>query len=357
MNGVGGDPPRNRAVVAIQRKQREDREATAARARDVARKARRTPLEVAIEAIEEKRYLADVADAQAESSTDPARRVELTTTAAQLRRQARKLEVAMPADIAIETPRQIRSDFTARAATITADLNKLAEDDGKEASWKRRQRATLLDQLDAARSRADAALNQWAVKSAQAANKALARDSRTPEMVSRDMSAEMAATRLSKTVDSQTAARNILLGEARRYAAAGDELKARGYAMAAQQHGVPEATRLLAELEARYQDSWEGHGAAREAIAAVESQIRGWQTDSAAAHARAGAAAVAAATRVGDPTDSLSESYVVESISAKLAAQREAIATDQPFADPVGPTSSAGAAPGPVIGSASSAAR
>jgi hypothetical protein len=350
-------PPPNRNLAALRRGFREEREAQTAVTQEAARRARLSPFDRAQEEITERRYLADVADAQAATATDEGHKAQLLETAERLRREAKKQEHNMPVDIAIETPRQIRADYTARAASITADLNKLAEDDGKEAGWKRRQRATLVDQLDAARSKADEALSRWAEKSAAAAKKALARDSRTPEMVSRDMSAEMASTRLSKTVDSETAARNILYGEAQRHLAAGDELKARGYCMAAQQHGVTEATKLLAQLEARYQDSWEGHAAAREALAAVEAEVRSWQTESAATHARAGSAAVAAATRVGDPTDTLSENWLASSIAAKMAAARESQTNGTPFADPVGPTSSAGSAPGPAIGAGSSPTR
>ena len=357
MNTLGAPPP-NRNLAALRRRFREEREASTAQTQEAARRAHLTPVERAQEEIAEKRYLADVADAQAEQSTDPARKAELSTIAARLRREARKLEVNMPPDIAIETPHKIRSDYVARSAQRTADLAQLAQDDGKDPGWKRRERGRILAEQETDRAQADAALSRWAEKSAQAAKKALVRDSRTPDQVSVDMGIEMMATRLSRTVDGETAARNLLYGEAERCFAAGDLVKARGYAAAASMHGVAEASKLLAKLEASYQDSWEGHTAAKEALAAVEAEVRSWQTESAATHARAGQAAVAAANRIGDPTDALSQSWVAESVTAKLAASRESQINGTPYASPIpADPNSTGHSTGPAIGAGASPTR
>ena len=107
--------------------------------------------------------------------------------------------------------------------------------------------------------------------------------------------------------------------------------------MAAQQHGVTEAARLLADLETAYQATWEGHADARAAADAVTAEVATWRTESAAASARAAQAGINAAVRLGETSDVLARSFVADSVAAKQAAYLESVQTGTPYRDPVGP--------------------
>ncbi len=266
-------------------------------------------------------------------SPDPA---TLTAEAARLRREAKRQEKTMPPDIAIETARKIRNVTQQQAAEITAALEKLTEDNGLDREWKTRERKRLLDALDHVTARAAGGMETWRAKAAGDARKALARDTRTPEQVNVDMGIELRAARLAKTVSGPTAAANILLGQAEAAEAAGDLVNARAFAMAAQEHGVPAATRMVDRLEAAYVATWDGHAEAAEARDAVNAEVESWRVEQAAIHARASRAAIAAARAVGDPTDGQVNRFVVESIRAKTVAAGMAT-PEAPYSDPIGP--------------------
>jgi 3-methyladenine DNA glycosylase/8-oxoguanine DNA glycosylase len=159
------------------------------------------------------------------------------------------------------------------------------------------------------------------------------------EQVSKDMGTEMKATRLAKAVEGTAQARNILYSQAERLAAAGDEMGARAYAMAAQQHNVGEATRLLNRLESDYGATWAGHAEAAELAATVEREVSAWRTEAAPVTVQASSSAIAAARRTGDhaAAGNLAAGTVHDSIAAKLGAYAASQRDGVPYQDPIGP--------------------
>lgn len=217
-----------------------------------------------------------------------------------------------------------------------------------------RERKRLLDALDAARAQGRADMSKWSTAAAKEAPGRRQQDARRrlPRPGNRDDGRLARQDRLGPTQ-----AENILLGQAHRLAAEGRDREARAYAMAAAEHDAPGTARLVAELERAYRNGWPGHEEAAQQATEAEKKVAAWRIATASATAQIGRSAVAVATATGDleATGRLSDEATVASISAKQAAFAQAQADGTPCSDPVGPTSPAGRAPGPVIGSGSSA--
>jgi hypothetical protein len=107
--------------------------------------------------------------------------------------------------------------------------------------------------------------------------------------------------------------------------------------MAAQVHGVPEATRLLNQLEAAYRASWPGHAEASDLLETVTKELETWHVESASAAVSVGRSAIAAAKRTGDDANRLGEAMMRDSIAAKHSAYTASRRTGVPYVDPVGP--------------------
>jgi len=315
--------------------------------RERARKAQRrvdvmSPRERHLAIIADLREAAAARDREAAEATaagDTERAASLRENVAELRRLATRKEQEVPS-IDLTTPAEIQTRFAEQTAKIRADLDALAADDGKEASWKSRERRRLIDALDTARQTADSAMTKWAAAAEREARKALAKDTRDPTSVAQDMGAEMMAARLAKTILStgsaaSTEAGNKLLPRARAMLSEGRSREALAYARAAAMHGAVGADSLVAQLERDYEASWPGHKEAAEALATVEAQMDSFHTASHAEAARAAQAAIRAAEAIGDVPDvGLSERAVADSIAAKHGAFVTATAEGKPYVDP-----------------------
>jgi hypothetical protein len=286
------------------------------------------------------KQLAIIADFR--KAADAAELAGDTDHAAELRRIAKQKEKTMPPDISIERVAQIRTAYTAKVTQIRGEMDALAADDGKEAAWKSRRRRELTDALDAARSLADAELSKWLAGANAKVQKQLGADTRTPDDVSRDMGAEMMATRLAKTVNGATEARNNLMPAANRLLEQGREREARAYLSAAVEHGVTEAAGMLGRLDTAYRNTWPGHAEAIAEAARIAAEVQSWQTERAATTAQIERSAISAARAAGDQVGAVTVGHAaaVSSIGAKLNAYRGSLAAGTDYADPVGPDTS-----------------
>jgi hypothetical protein len=335
---MSGVRPPETIPPSVRRQWRAEREAVQEAARRRDRLAAMSPHERQIAALEELRYLEQVAADKAAAATDPARKAELETIAADLRRTMRK-EREMPVDMT--TPATIRAQFNEKAGRIRSDLDALSADDGREATWKNRERTRLVSDLQDARQEADKALGKWATAAAREAAKGLNADTRSPEDCMKDLAVELRTQRLAASCTTQTEAENKLMSEARRLRSV-DFRQSLSYAQAAATHGASGAASLAAEIEAEHRQGWSGHAEAAELAQTVERQVSAWQTEAAAVTVQVGRAAIAAARRTGDSESEakLAQASIMPSIQAKLSAYAASQRDGVPYQDPIGPNPS-----------------